>query len=175
MAAKSGGDFRVVGRGGTSEGGNSAAAKRVSSQPSGSGQPILAAAARFKYSCTVLTESEQLRAICRCSSFSSFLSRRTSLILRVDFLLAGKRFSLQGQGLVPGVDVQRLYLWKTFRGQAEQHSGAGQKVFGFTPEFVFGFTPEWCSESARNAVRLQPGIVFAFSPESCSDCPGIRS
>jgi hypothetical protein len=60
-------------------------------------------------------------------------------------------------------------------GQAEQRSGVGQKVFGFSPEFVFGFTPEWCSESSRNAVRLQPGIVFAFSPESCSGCPGIRS
>ena len=121
---------------------------------SGSGQPILAAAARFKYSCTVLTESEQLRAICRCSSFRSFLRRRTSLILRVDFLLAGKRFSLQGQGLLPGADVQRRYLWKTFRGQAEQRSGVGQKVFGFSPES--------CSASARNGVRLQPGIVFGL-------------
>jgi hypothetical protein len=65
-------------------------------------------------------------------------------------------------------------LWKTFRGQAEQRSGVGQKVFGFSPEFVFGFTPEWCSGSSRNAVRLQPGIVFAFTPESCSGCPGIR-
>src|SRR5664279_3940239 len=127
MAAKSGGDFRVVGRGGTSGGGNSAASKRASSQPSGSGQPTLAAAARFKYSCTVLTESEQLRAICRCSSFSSFLSRRTSLILRVDFLLAGKRFSLQGQGRLRGADLQFFYLWKTFRGQAEQRSGVSPK------------------------------------------------
>ena len=135
----------------------------------------IAAAARFKYSCTVLTESEQLRAICRCSSFSSFLSRRTSLILRVDFLLAGKRFSLQGQGLVPGVDVQRLYLWKIFQGQSEQRSGVGQKVFGFSPEFVFGFSPEWCSESSRNRVRLQPGMLFGIIPESCSVCPGIRN
>src|ERR1035438_10541874 len=135
MAAKSGGDFRVVGRGGTSGGGNSAFAKRASSQPSGSGQPILAAAARFKYSCTVLTESEQLRAICRCSSFSSFRSRRTSLILRVDFLLAGKRFSLQGQGLLPGVDVQRRYLWKTFRGKPNSVPGSAEK----------------CSASARNS------------------------
>src|ERR1035441_3583190 len=127
MAAKSGEDFRVVGRGGTFGGGNSAAAKRASSQPSGSGQPILAAAARFKYSCTVLTESEQLRAICRCSSFSSLLRRRTSLILRVDFRLAGKRFSLQGQGLLPGVDVQRLYLWKTFRGKPNSVPGLDEK------------------------------------------------
>src|ERR1022692_592102 len=77
-------------------------------------------------------------------------------------LLAGKRFSLQGHGLLPGVDVQRRYLWKTFRGQAEQRSGVGQKVFGFSPEFVFGFAPGWCSESSRNGVRLQPGIVFGL-------------
>jgi hypothetical protein len=37
-------------------------------------------------------------------------------------------------------------------GQAEQHSGVGQKVFGFSPES--------CSASPRNAVRLQPGILF---------------
>jgi hypothetical protein len=35
-----------------------------------------------------------------------------------------------------------VYLWKTFREQAEQHSGVGQKVFGFVPESVFGFSPE---------------------------------
>ena len=100
-------------------------------------------------------ESEQLGAICRCSSFSSFLRRRTSLILPVDFLLAGKRFSLQGQGRLSGVDVQHLYLWKTFRGQAEQRSGASQKVFGFILEC--------CSASARNGVRLEPGIVFGLA------------
>src|SRR5437899_12099336 len=93
MAAKSGEDF-LVGCGGEAGDGNSAASRRVSSHPSGSGQPTLADAARFKYSCTVLTEIEQLRAICRWSSFSSFRSRKTSLILRMDFLLAGNRFSL---------------------------------------------------------------------------------
>src|ERR1017187_4308088 len=94
MATKSGGDFLVGGCGDASGHGNSAASRRASSQPSASGQPRLAAAARFKYSCTVLTEIEQLRAICRCSSFSSFRSLKTSLILRMDFLLAGDRFSL---------------------------------------------------------------------------------
>jgi hypothetical protein len=53
-------------------------------------------------------------------------------------------------------------LWKTFRAEAEQHSGVGQKVFGFSPEFVFAFNPEWCSESARNPVRLHPGMLFAL-------------
>jgi hypothetical protein len=66
-------------------------------------------------------------------------------------------------------------LVENIPGQAEQRSGVGQKVFGFSPEFVFAFSPEWCSESSRNAVRLQPGMVFAFNPESCSGCPGIRS
>jgi hypothetical protein len=55
-----------------------------------------------------------------------------------------------------------VYLWKTFREQAEQHSGVGQKVFGFVPESVFGFSPEWCSESARNPVRLHPGTLFGL-------------
>jgi hypothetical protein len=53
-------------------------------------------------------------------------------------------------------------LWKTFRTEAEQHSGVGQEVFGFSPEFVFAFNPEWCSESARNPVRLHPGMAFAL-------------
>ena len=52
----------------------------------------------------------------------------------MDFLLAGKRFSLQGQGLLSAVDVQRRYLWKTFRGK---------------PNSV----PDW-----PKTVRLQSGI-----------------
>jgi hypothetical protein len=34
------------------------------------------------------------------------------------------------------------YLWKSFRAQAEQHSGIDRKVFGLRPEFVFAFNPE---------------------------------
>jgi hypothetical protein len=59
------------------------------------------------------------------------------------------------RGSTAAVDVQRRYLWKTLRAQAERHSGIGQKVFGFSPEFVFAFSPEWCSASARNPVRFQ--------------------
>jgi hypothetical protein len=55
-----------------------------------------------------------------------------------------------------------VYLWKTFRAQAEQHSGASQKVFGFSQESVFAFIPECCSESARNPVRLHPGMLFGL-------------
>ncbi|MGA8528322.1 MAG: hypothetical protein WB622_01320, partial [Acidobacteriaceae bacterium] len=76
----------------------------------------------------------------------------------MDFLLAGNRFSL-----LAGSTTRRcpapLFCGK-IPGQAEQHSGIGQKVFGFSPEFVFGFSPERCSASARNPVRLQPGMVF---------------
>jgi hypothetical protein len=55
-----------------------------------------------------------------------------------------------------------VYLWKTFRAQAEQHSGVSQNVFGFSPESVFAFIPECCSESARNPVRLPSGMLFAL-------------
>ena len=58
----------------------------------------------------------------------------------MDFLLAGKRFSLQGQGLLPDVDVQRRYLWKTFRGK---------------PNSVPGLV---------KSVRLQPGIRVRLRP-----------
>ena len=47
-------------------------------------------------------------------------------------------------------------------GQAEQHSGVGQRVFGFSPESVFAFIPECCSGSARNPVRLHPGMLFGL-------------
>jgi hypothetical protein len=46
-------------------GGKSAACKRVSFQSAGTGQPTPAVSARFRYSCTVLTDIEQLRAIWR--------------------------------------------------------------------------------------------------------------
>src|SRR5882724_11799143 len=153
MTAKSGAVFPVGGCGDAPGDGNRAASRWASSQSSGSGQLRLAEAARFKYSCTVLTEIEQLRAICRWSSLSSFRSRKTSLILRMDFLLAGNRFSLLA-GSTTRLDVQRATCGK--------RSGASRKVFGFGPEFVFGFTPERCSESARNAVRLQAGMLFGL-------------
>src|SRR5450432_106774 len=152
MAAKSGGDLLVGGCGGVSGHGNSAASRRASSQPSGSGQPTLAAAALFKYSCTVLTETEQLRAICRWSSFSSFRSRKTSLILRMDFLLAGNRFSLL-KGSTARVDVQR-------RLPVEIIPGASRTAFRDRPKSV--------RLAPGIRVRLQPGIVFGISPESCS-------
>jgi len=83
----------------------------------------------------------------------------------MDILLAGNGPSLW-EGSPAGVNVQHRYLWKSFRDQAEHHSGGGRKVFGFRPES--------CSPSSRNRVRDQPGTLFAFVPESRSPCPGIR-
>jgi hypothetical protein len=83
----------------------------------------------------------------------------------MDILLAGNGPSLWR--VAYRRDVQRHYLWKSFRDQAEHYSGAGRKVFGFRPES--------CSPSARNRVRDQPGTLFGFTPESRSPSPGIRS
>ena len=83
----------------------------------------------------------------------------------MDILLAGNGPSLWR--VAYRRDVQRHYLWKSFRDQAEHHSGAGRKVFGFRPES--------CSPSARNRVRDQPGTLFGFTPESRSPSAGIRS
>jgi hypothetical protein len=66
------------------------------------------------------------------------------------------------KGPLPGVDVQRRLPVENIPGQTEQHSGVDRKVFGFVPESVFGFSPEWCSESARNPVRLHPGTLFGL-------------
>jgi Integrase core domain len=69
-------------------------------------------------------------------------------------------------GSLTGVDVQRRYLWKSFRGK---------------PNTIPGWV-EKCSASARNPVRLhanpvrdQPGTLFGFTPECCSPSPGIRT
>jgi hypothetical protein len=81
----------------------------------------------------------------------------------MDFLLAGNGWILPtGRFPYPALMSSAVYLWKTFRVQAEQHSGVSQKVFGFSPESVFALRPECCSESARNPVRLHPGMLFAL-------------
>src|SRR5450759_4205247 len=49
------------------------------------------------------------------------------------------------KGPLPGVDVQRRYLWKTFRGKPNSIPGSARK----------------CSASARNPVRLHPGYAGA--------------
>src|SRR5882724_4327487 len=159
MAAKSGAAFPVGGCGDAPGDGNRAASRWASSQSSGSGQLRLAEAARFKYSCTVLTEIEQLRAICRWSSLSSFRSRKTSLILRMDFLLAGNRFSLLARVYYRPLMSSAL-LVENVPGQSEKCSASARNS---------------CSASPRNAVRNQLGMLFGFGPEWYSACPGIRT
>src|ERR1051325_10719002 len=83
----------------------------------------------------------------------------------MDVLLAGNDSSLS-EGSRTGGDVQRRPPVENVPGQAEQHSGAVRKLFGFGPES--------CSPSARNSVRNQRGILFGFTPESRSPCPGFR-
>jgi len=41
------------------------------------------------------------------------------------------------------------------------------------PGTVFTFIPEWCSESARNPVRLHRGIVFSFARIPHADRGGL--
>jgi len=59
------------------------------------------------------------------------------------------------KGPLPALNVQRHYLWKSFRTKSNTIPGL----------------PEKCSASARNPVRLHPGIVFDINPERCSASP----
>jgi hypothetical protein len=72
----------------------------------------------------------------------------------MDVLLAGNEPSLW-KGRLPALNVQRHYLWKSFRTKTNT-----------IPELA-----EKCSASARNPVRLHPGIVFGINPERCSASP----
>ena len=65
---------------------NSAASSRSSSQSSPSGHVTPAASARCRYSCAVPRPIEQLRAIARSPRPTSNFNRRTSLILRTDYV-----------------------------------------------------------------------------------------
>src|SRR5215467_14160818 len=72
---------------------------------------------------------EQLRAICRCPNPSSYLSRSTSLILRMDNLLAGNLIPPFSGRFACRVVIQRrplFELWKSFRDQADHESGIGR-------------------------------------------------
>jgi hypothetical protein len=84
----------------------------------------------------------------------------------MDDLLAGTLFSLfmefQCRDIVQRCCTSCSSPVENIPLQAERHSGKGQKLFAFPPESVFAFRTECCSESQRNAVRLQNGIAFAF-------------
>ena len=124
---------------------------------------------------TVPTPTPSLRAICRsespCLRRAATSSRRNTERGRP---LAAQSYLLQRvTGFLPfggsrtGGDVQRRSFVENVPGQAEQHSGAARKPFGFGPDS--------CSPSARNSVRNQRGILFGFTPESRSPCPGFRN
>jgi hypothetical protein len=66
------------------------------------------------------------------------------------------------EGSLTGVDVQRRYLWKSFRAKSNTIPGMPKSV-RLPPGILFAFIPERCSESARKAVRLHPGTPFAFA------------
>src|SRR5579863_7085354 len=143
---------------------NNAASSRSSSHSGPSGHVILAASARCKYSCAVPRPIEQLRAICRNPSPTSNFSRRTSLILRTDNLLAGKLILPFG-GRLPAIVLSSaaICLWKSFRRSRTRlrdgpetvrlHPGTGVHLH---PGTLFGIIPEHRSESSRNRVHLAP-------------------
>jgi hypothetical protein len=94
---------------------------------------------------------ERLRAIWRCPSSASYFKRKTSLILRMDNLLAGKLTS-RWEANLPR-DVQRrspLNACGKHSAEAEHYSARGrlliafrmESLIGFAPERVIGFTPE---------------------------------
>lgn len=78
----------------------------------------------------------------------------------------GQKILPTWQSLLPGVDVQRRYLWKTLRGKRNSIPGPAKKCSASARNS--------CSPSPRKTVRNHPGILFALSPECSSGCPGIR-
>src|SRR5271167_4430102 len=146
---------------------NSLASSTSSLQPSGNGQPIPAAMARSRYWWTVPSPIPQLRAIWRCPNPNSNLNRRTSLIFRMDFLLAGTLSSLLDGVSMPGDCPASLHLLLFVCGK---HSAPSRTPFRQATKTVrlptgigvhlqtgmlFGITTESCSASDRNRVHLR--------------------
>src|SRR5258707_14439021 len=93
----------------------------------------------------------------------------TSLIFRMDSLLAGKLFLPFGGRLACHCDVQRRCLWKSFRASRKPFRAPAKTVrlrAGITvrlqPGILFVFTPESFSRSPRNPVRLAPESALRF-------------
>src|SRR5580698_3294926 len=132
---------------------NSAASSRSSSHSGPSGHVILAASARCKYSCAVPRPIEQLRAICRSPRPTSNFNRRTSLILRMDNLLAGKLILPFGGGCLPLCCPAPLSLWKSFR----------------RSRTLFRDLPKTVRLHPGTGVHLHLGILFGIIPEHRSE------
>ena len=86
----------------------------------------------------------------------------TSLIFRVDSLLAGTLF-LPWEVHCAGVMSSAAGPVEIIPAHGENDSGLRRKPFAFPSESLFAFSPESCSPSPRNAFRDHPGIAFAFA------------
>jgi len=90
---------------------------------------------------------------------NSCLSRRTSLILRMDNLLLGKPIlRFRGRLTCP------YCCPAPPRGRARKHSAPNRSAFR-NAQKVIGFAPERRSASVGNADRIQNGIVIGFRAE----------
>jgi hypothetical protein len=90
---------------------------------------------------------EQLRAICRSPRPTSSPNLRTSLVLRTDNLLAGKRSSLSWGGYSPLCCPTPLARWKLIR--------RSRTPFRDRPKTV-RIHPIRCLPSSRNRVHFPP-------------------
>jgi hypothetical protein len=117
----------------------------------------------ISYSWTVPRPIEQLRAICRSSRPTSNLNLRTSLVLRTDNLLAGKRSALSWGGCLPLCCPAPLAPWKLIRRSRSRlrdrpktvrlHPGFGVHLH---PGLAVRIVPDWRSASSRNRVHVPP-------------------
>ena len=138
---------------------HNAASHLFFAQPSGSGHLIPAVSARARYSFTVPRPIEQLRAICRWPRPNSYFSLKTSLIFRMDRLLAGN-WILQRQDLLPVISPEPL---------CPTESGIMVNAIPGTsvrlhPGIAFGIIPESCSPLSRNRAHLRPEYAGALVP-----------
>src|ERR1019366_3056438 len=157
---------------------NSLASGSSSPKPSGNGQPIPAANARSRYSWTVPSPIPQQRAIWRCPNPNSNLNRRTSLTLRMDFLLAGALSSFSDGVSMSGDCPASLHLLLLGCGK---HSAPSRTPFRQATKTVrlptgigVHLQTGCCSESQRNCVRIQTGIAFTLDRIPQPDTPSFE-
>jgi hypothetical protein len=87
-----------------------------------------------------------------------------------DNLLAGKLIlPFLGEAACHSV-VQRRWLWKLFRDQADRDSGIGLKLLGFIAESAFTIIPE---SYLGSPLWVHPGMAFGIIPESRSPWTGF--
>jgi hypothetical protein len=100
------------------------------------------------------------------------LNLRTSLVLRTDNLLAGKRSSLSWGGYSPLCCPAPLALWKLIR-RSRTRFRDRPKTVRLHPGSLFGIIPDWRSASSRNRVHVPPESPAKAHREPISeDCGG---